>query len=97
TSVYIAGGITLALAASAGATGLAYLNKRDDYDAEKTNANRKDALTYGRVNLGLWIGAAIGAGVTTYLYATRPARHTALQVTPLWGPSVAGLGVTGGF
>lgn len=97
TSVYVAGGITLALAASAGATGLAYLNKRDDYDAQKTNDNRKDALTYGRINLGLWIGAAVSAGVTTYLYATRPTRQAALQVTPLLGPQVAGLGLTGGF
>jgi hypothetical protein len=97
TSVYVAGGITLALAASAGATGLAYLNKKADYEDLKTSDRRHEALTYGRINLGLWIGAAIGAGVTTVLYATRPARRASLQVTPLIGPRVAGLGVAGGF
>lgn len=97
TSVYIAGGITLALAASAGATGLAYLNKKADYEDLKTSDRRNEALTYGRINLGLWVGAAIGAGVTTVLYATRPARRASVQVTPLIGPQVAGLGVAGGF
>jgi tetratricopeptide (TPR) repeat protein len=104
TYVYVAGGVTLALAASAGATGLAYLNKRGDYDdaakqgATSTVERRHDqALTYGRINLGLWLGAALGAGVTTYLYVTRPKQRTAVQVTPWLGPRVAGLGVTGGF
>lgn len=97
TSVYIAGGVTLALAASAGATGLAYLNKKDDYETLKTEKQHDKALLYGRANLGLWIGAALGAGVTTYLYATRPARPHAVQVVPLLGPQVAGLGVSGGF
>jgi hypothetical protein len=98
TSVYIAGGVTLALVASAGATGLAYLHKKADYDDLRTSDRRHEALTYGRINLGLWIGAALGAGVTTVLYATRPARRaSAVQVTPLIGPLVAGLGVAGGF
>ena len=105
TSVYVAGGITLALAASAGATGLTYLNKRADYDdlvdkkspPSEIETRRNQALTYGRINFGLWLGAALGAGVTTYLYVTRPERQTALQVTPWLGPEVAGLGVTGGL
>jgi hypothetical protein len=97
TSVYIAGGVTLALAASAGATGLAYLEKRDDFEQRGTSSSRDRALLYGRINLGLWIGTALGAGVTTYLYATRPARARTVQVVPLLAPQVAGLGVTGGF
>jgi hypothetical protein len=104
TSVYIVGGVTLALVASAGATGLAYLNKRADYEdlgkraTSSTAETRRDqALMYGRVNLGLWIGAAVGAGVTTYLYATRPEQRAALRVTPWLGPEFAGLGVAGGF
>jgi hypothetical protein len=97
TSVYIAGGVTLALAASAGVTGLAYLKKRDDFEQRGTSSSRDRALLYGRINLGLWIGTAVGAGVTTYLYATRPARARTLQVVPLLAPQVAGLGVTGGF
>jgi hypothetical protein len=104
TSVYVAGGVTLALAASAGATGLAYLNKRADYDqlakrgvSSDLETRRDQTLTYGRINLGLWIGTALSAGVTTYLYVTRPERHRAVLVTPWLGPDVAGLGVTGGF
>lgn len=97
TSVYIAGGVTLALAASAGVTGLAYLKKRDDFDQSGTSSSRDRALLYGRINLGLWIGTAVGAGVTTYLYATRPARARTVQVVPLLAPRVAGLGVVGGF
>ncbi len=97
TSVYLAGGITLALAAGAGATGLAYLNKRDDYNASMTQERKDEALTYSYVNLGLWVGAAIGAGVTTYLYVTRPTERVALRVTPLLAPQLAGLGVSGGF
>ncbi|MDF3066848.1 MAG: hypothetical protein K0R38_2449 [Polyangiaceae bacterium] len=97
TSVYLAGGITLALAAGAGATGLAYLNKRDDYNASKTEERQDAALTYSYVNLGLWVGAAIGAGVTTYLYVTRPTERVSVRVTPLVAPQLAGLSFQGGF
>lgn len=105
TSVYLSGGITLALAASASVTGVAYLNKRSDYEAlaksegltDTVEGRREKAERYGYVNLGLWIGAAIGAGVTTYLYVTRPTQESAIHVTPWLGPQVAGLGVGGGF
>lgn len=104
TSVYVAGGVTLALAASAAATGLAYLNQRADFDSASkqgwsptVETQRDQARTYGRVNLGLWLGAAIGAGVTGYLYVTRPERQSALQLTPWLGPELAGLAVTGGL
>lgn len=99
TSAYVTGGITLALAASAGVIGLAYLNKRADAKQASPTAarSREQALTYGRINLGLWIGTAVAAGVTTYLYVTRPERKTALRVTPWLGPEIAGLGVAGGF
>ena len=105
TSVYLSGGITLALAASAGVTGVAYLNKKHDYDnlAERdglsstVEARRNAARSYGYANLGLWIGTALGAGLTTYLYVTRPSQQTAVHVSPWLGPQVAGLGVSGGF
>jgi len=97
TSVYIAGGVTLALAAGAGVTGLAYLKKKDDAEQRQSSSSHDRALLYGRINLGLWIGTALGAGVTTYLYATRPAQQRSVQVVPLLAPQVAGLGVTGGF
>ncbi|HEX2872803.1 MAG TPA: tetratricopeptide repeat protein [Polyangiaceae bacterium] len=105
TSVYLSGGITLALAASASVTGVAYLNKRSDYEALAKSEgltgaveDRRDtAQRYGYANLGLWIGAAIGAGVTTYLYVTRPTQQSAIRVSPWLGPQLAGLGVGGGF
>jgi tetratricopeptide (TPR) repeat protein len=105
TSVYLAGGITLALAASASVTGVAYLNKRSDYEAlaksegltDAVEDRRDKAQRYGYANLGLWVGTAIGAGVTTYLYVTRPTRQSAIRVSPWLGPQVAGLGVGGGF
>lgn len=105
TSVYLAGGITLALAASASVSGVAYLNKRSDYEAlaksdgltGAVEARRDKAQRYGYANLGLWIGTAIGAGVTTYLYVTRPTQQSAIRVTPWLGPQVAGLGLDGGF
>jgi tetratricopeptide (TPR) repeat protein len=104
SSVYIAGGITLALAATASVTGVAYLNKKADYDelakrgkSTEVETRHDQALTYGRINLGLWIGTAIGAGVTTYLYVTRPAARVSLQLTPLAGPQLAGLVAAGSF
>lgn len=105
TSVYLAGGITLALAASASVTGVAYLNKRSDYEAlaktegltDDVESRRERAQRYGYANLGLWIGTAIGAGVTTYLYVTRPTQKSAIHISPWLGPQVAGLGVGGGF
>lgn len=105
TSVYLSGGITLALAASASVTGVAYLNKKSDYETLAKSEGLTDtvedrlekAQRYGYVNMGLWIGAAIGAGVTTYLYVTRPSQQSAIHVSPWLGPQIAGLGVGGGF
>jgi tetratricopeptide (TPR) repeat protein len=106
TSVYLAGGITLALAAGAGVTGVAYLQKKSDLQemidsgrgSQDEQQDRNDsAKRYGYVNLGLWVATAVGAGVTTYLYVTRPTQQSALRFTPYVGPQVAGLGVSGGF
>ena len=103
TSVYLAGGITLAFAAGASVSGLAYLQKRDDYDQRKlepdAEARRTSALRYGYLNAGLWAATAVGAGVTTYLYVTRPARPTSAsaRVLPWAAPDGGGLSVSGGF
>lgn len=102
TSVYIAGGITLALAAGAGVTGVSYLGKRSDYQDARAGESggskeRNSAQRMGYVNLGFWAGTLIGAGVTTVLYVTRPERAGAARVVPIVGPGVAGLGLTGGF
>lgn len=105
TSVYVAGGVTLALAAGSGVTGLAYLNRRSDFDAaakaepdsHETQQRHASAQRMGYVNLGLWAATALGAGVTTYLYVTRPARPKTARVLPWAGPTSAGLSVVGGF
>lgn len=102
TSAYVAGGITLALAAGAGITGISYLGKRGDYqDAldrrTATSGDRDSAERMGYINAGLWAGTLIGAGVTTVIYLTRPERSQRAFVQPILGPNVAGLGLTGGF
>jgi hypothetical protein len=103
SSVYVAGGITLALAVGAGASGVAYLHKREDYTDRKydddAGARRTSALRYGYLNAGMWAATAVSAGVTTYLYFTRPARvtSTSARVVPWAAPQSAGLSVSGGF
>lgn len=103
TSVYLAGGATLAFVAGAGASGVAYLQKRADYEDRRyeadADARRRSASRYGYLNAGMWAAAAVGAGVTTYLYVTRPARATAsgTRVVPWAAPQCAGLSVSGGF
>jgi len=92
TSVYVAGGVTLGLAVAAGVTGGVYLHKQSTYnDTGRHNADRNQAqadhdsvVTLGVVNLVLWIAAAGGAGVTTYLYVTRPehAEHANRESAP---------------
>ncbi|HEY8944131.1 MAG TPA: tetratricopeptide repeat protein [Polyangiaceae bacterium] len=81
TSVYVAGGATLALTAAAIVTGISYLDKEADYanvrgDASVSTGDQRaasdEARTMGWLNLGFSAAAAIGAGVTVYLFATRP-------------------------
>ena len=104
TSVYLAGGITLALGVGAGVTGIAYLKKKATYEddvadgpSERLKERQKTAQNFGYVNLGLWAATAVGAGVTTYLYVTRPTRPVSARLVPWASPESAGLSVTGGF
>src|SRR6185295_14937406 len=105
TSVYIAGGTTLALAVAATVTGIVYLNKKDAYDEQRASGSPEaqnsydSAHTLGTVNAILWGVAAGGAVLTTYLYVTRPALPTREQArVGLWAvPGSAGLSVRGGF
>ena len=86
-------------------TGVSYLNRKSDYDelkktapgADATKQRRDSAQRMGYVNAGLWVATALGAGVTTYFYVTRPARTTATRVLPWAGPESAGLSVAGAF
>lgn len=80
SSVYIAGGATIALAVAASITGGVYLNERSSYDASgRYNADRAKSdhdslVALGVVNLALWIATAGGAAATTYFYVSRPAQ-----------------------
>jgi hypothetical protein len=104
TSVYLAAGITLALGVGAGVTGVAYLKQKDTYEdgipdggSDELTDREKSAKTYGYLNLGLWAATAVGAGVTTYLYVTRPERSSAARLSPWATHEAAGLSVAGGF
>jgi hypothetical protein len=106
TSVYVSGGITLGLLAGAGITGLVYQNKKRDHDdlagregsdSDAVQQRKDSALRWGYANMGMWIGTAVGASVTTYLFVTRPARPQTARLVPWAGPGSAGLSVTGGF
>jgi hypothetical protein len=80
TSVYVAGGATVALGAATVVTGILYLNKRASYhDYRATAQNENDrgpdydaAKTLGVTNAVLFGATLVGAGVTAYLYTTRP-------------------------
>lgn len=106
-SVYLAGGITLALAVGSGVTGVTYLNKRSTYQSalEKSDrtmaptgqleSQRSSAERWGYANIGFLAATAGGAAVTTYLYLTRPTRPAAAQIVPLIGPGQLGIGLSG--
>jgi hypothetical protein len=80
TAVWIGAGVTGALAVGALATGVSALGKRSDFDkvndsahsdAEKSAA-RDSATSMGLVNTVFSAAALVGAGVTAYLFFTRP-------------------------
>jgi hypothetical protein len=107
-SVYISGGVTVALAVGATITAIVYLDKRSTYqDARQSyvagsggassaelEQQQSSAQNWGYANVALWAATAAGAGLTTYLYLSRPTRAAA-RVVPWLGPGVAGFGVSG--
>jgi hypothetical protein len=82
--VYVAGGVTIALAAAATVTGIVYLDKRSSYNQYVANNDdapwaraaslRDSARLNGELNAALWIATACGAASTLYLYLARPER-----------------------
>jgi tetratricopeptide (TPR) repeat protein len=82
--VYVAGGVTAALAVAATVTGIIYLDKRSTYHSylvSHDNAPSSDAASLrdsarlnGDLNAALWIATACGAASTLYLYLARPER-----------------------
>ena len=105
TSVYVAGGATVALAVAASVTGAVYLKQRGDYQETGRHApdaeSQHDSLqTLGVANLVLWIGTAGGAALTGYFYFTRPEARVSSHAPRLSGFASrdgAGLSATGEF
>ena len=49
-----------------------YADRKSDYEKTSAESDFDAARTLGVVNAILWIGVASGAGLTTYVYVTRP-------------------------
>jgi hypothetical protein len=110
-SVYIIGGLSLALAAGGGVVGYLATDKNSQYKTLNSDLQSdqdvKDAekLKKGgeRLNLiadGLFAGAIVGAGVTIVLYATRPSAAPtvgSLTFAPVVGSRGGGGFVSGRF
>ena len=100
--VYVAGGVTVALAAAATVTGIIYLDKRSTYHSLVSHDNapsdeaaslRDSAQLIGDLNAALWIATACGAASTVYLYLARPEHvepgTAAKAATPRFAPVLA--------
>lgn len=101
TSVFIAGGATLALGAGALVTGLVALDKHSQYqsandgsDPRKADDLRSSGKTMNVVSDVLLVSTVIGAVATTYLYLTRPASAEPKVTT---GVFVGPTGIAGRF
>ncbi|HEX6767013.1 MAG TPA: hypothetical protein VF103_16065 [Polyangiaceae bacterium] len=93
TSAYVSGAVTAALLVGAVVTGAMYIDRKGDYEATREKDAYDAAHTLGIVNAALWAGTAAGAGVTTYLYVTRP-EEGASTATNAFPKTLPGLGVT---
>ena len=90
STVYIAGGASIALGLGGLITGLVAVEKRSDFDAKNdgtdpsaANDLRSTGTTLNVVSDVLFVGALVGVGVTTYLYLTRPtSRSTSAAFAP---------------
>jgi hypothetical protein len=106
-TVWVAAGITGALTIGAAATGVIALSKRSDFDAindsSHSEAEKKDAhdsaTSMGMLSTVLTGAAIAGAGVTAYLFFTRPEQpekqHGRALVAPWVGAHGGGLMVRG--
>jgi hypothetical protein len=98
--VIVAGVATLVLTGAAVGTGVVYMGRQKTYnelndDPAATHAEvesaRKDADKMGTFNLGLSIGAGVGAVATTILFIVRPkAKPETTAIAPWFGPEGAG-------
>jgi hypothetical protein len=94
TSAIVSGAVTGGLLVAALVTGGLYLGERNDYETTGSDDAWDSAKTLGIANAVLFVGAAAGAGLTTYFYVTRPdePRHVA-ATRPRAVPSSISAGV----
>jgi tetratricopeptide (TPR) repeat protein len=87
TTAYVTGAVTVGLLAGAIVTGVLYAERKSDYEKTLTEDDYDAARALGIVNAILWIGVASGAGLTTYIYVTRPEapRTSATRLVPAGG------------
>lgn len=107
SSVYIGAVATGVFAAGATVTGLLALSKKSEYEAanDGTNVDRAEKLQSSTETMNLvtdvLMGAAVvSAGVTAYLYFTRPTlttRSARLQWTPVLAPGTGMMSLSGSF
>ena len=101
SSVYVAGGLTLALAAGAVSTGVVYWARWSKYGSSQSDTHFDTTRRWGLVNLPLTGAAIIGVVATTYLYVSRPSAPagqrgpTSATIAPWVGTSSCGIAVEG--
>lgn len=108
SGVYVGVAVTGALVVGAAVSGVLALGKHSDYnkandgsDPARANSLRSSGQTLNLVSDVFTAGAVVAAGVTGYLYFSRPeapAEQSArFRVSPVLGPNVAALSLSGGF
>lgn len=87
--IYVAGGVTLALAGTAAVTGALFLQRRSDFDSANEDPNataseRHDlhdrANSMSIVSSAFAAAAVVGAGITAGFYLTRPEEHSTARL-----------------
>jgi hypothetical protein len=108
TGVYVGAAVTGALVVGAGVTGVLALGKHSDYnkandgsDPSKADNLKSTGQTLNLVTDIFVGGAVVAAGVTAYFFFSRPEvpaqQSSRLSVTPVVGPNVAALSLSGRF
>jgi hypothetical protein len=106
SSVHVAGAVTLGLGAGAVATGIVYMVRLSKFSNVQTGAEEPESKRWGLINGLFSAGTVVGAGVTGYLYFTRPGvpastgqtpatNTSSARLVPWVTPSGAGLGLVG--
>jgi len=101
-SAYIAGGLTLGLAATGTVFGLTAIQKRNDFNSlndglhvSQADSAKNNGQTLNIITDSLFGAALVGAVVTSYLFLTRPTLERPVAsavptIAPAWDPHSAG-------